>query len=463
MNCDNVMETAVETKISITALLLIGVVVGLFVLLIRKKRQAGLYVGLGFSLLVVGGVLFLTFARQRTAQKFEAHAQLESIQQQEAVRQVSPYTSVDPIWQVTVENEFEADLYPSVETAAKALGQKIAPKVASIATKQKSTLEAYITRTKWASSETATMERKSLDWLRHEIHNILQLPSLTINVDKGTDGKRSTFPAGSMVLQVKILNWTRGSAPWTRMHRDQIHGTLQISMQYENEELVESVQFIDKPWVSNFSLFLSQEPGEHYFIAQSKKPCTGSSEARHQALEDAAEQLAYRIVENAGRYRMQFNVGKRSRWELRKIQALVRTELEGNQSERSQETSGPYVVRSSDVSYMNQIHSNQRGKYISDRFVQRFHRSYGDVWREALLVNASKENIDTLAGMYAQTLRQERESWLRIVLSALGMLGMVCVVYVFLNSATKGYYTVALRVAAVVLAMAIIGIAMVLA
>ena len=75
----------------------------------------------------------------------------------------------------------------------------------------------------------------------------------------------------------------------------------------------------------------------------------------------------------------------------------------------------------------------------------------------------SKENIDELAGKYADTIREKRESWLRIVLSALGMLALVCVVYVFLNSATKGYYRAALRVAAVLLAIVILGIAMVLA
>jgi len=78
-------------------------------------------------------------------------------------------------------------------------------------------------------------------------------------------------------------------------------------------------------------------------------------------------------------------------------------------------------------------------------------------------VDASKANVDTLAGLYADTIQEERDTWLRIVLSAIGMLGIVCVVYVFLNSATKGYYRASLRVAAVVLAIVIIGIAWVLA
>ena len=371
------------------------------------------------------------------------------------------YSSVEPFWQVTVENEFEADLYPSLEQTAKALGQKMAPKVASIATKQNSTLDAYITRTNWGSSETATMERKCQDSIRNEILNILQLPSLQLNVDKGTEGKRSAFPTGSMVLQVKMLNWTRGPAPWARWSGQQTNGQLEVSLRYGREEIKESIAFVEKPWVTNFSLFLSLEPGDHYVIAQSKQPCTSSSEARRQALDDAAEQLAYRIMKNADRYRELFNLGERSRWKLEDIQSLVRTELDSSQSDRSQATAGSHAV-DSEVSYVKV--NNRRGKYISDRFVQGFQRPYGaKIWREALLVNMSKENIDELAGKYADTIREKRESWLRIVLSALGMLALVCVVYVFLNSATKGYYRAALRVAAVLLAIVILGIAMVLA
>ena len=78
-------------------------------------------------------------------------------------------------------------------------------------------------------------------------------------------------------------------------------------------------------------------------------------------------------------------------------------------------------------------------------------------------MDATGYNLDKLARKCVGIERAERESWLKIVLSAMGMLGMVCVVYVFLNSATKGYYKASLRVAAVVLALMIIGIAMVLA
>ena len=455
------METAVGTRISFFALLLIGVMAGLVVLLVRKNRRVSIYVGIGLVLVVVGGVFLYKFTGDTLSEKYAAEVQLESISQQASVRRES-YSLVDPIWQVTVENEFEADLYPSLETAAKALGQKIAPQVTSRLDEESGVSDAFIMT--YGSGQMAELESQAAETIRRELLAIIKMTSFDLE-RISQDEKRIEASIGvkELVITVRIPTWRRVSAPWTRTARQQTDGTLQVSMQYENEELVETAQFIEKPWVTNFSLFSSQEPGGHYFIAQSMRPCTSASEARYQAMEDASEQLAYRIVEHAGRYRQQFNLGKRSRWKLEDIQALVRTELEGSQSKRYQEAWGSEVV-SSDVFYVNQSHSSVRGKYISDRFVQGFQRPYGaKIWREALLVDASKENVDTLAGLYADTLREKRESWLKIALSALGMLVLVCVVYVFLNSATKGYYTAALRAAAVVLAIVIIGIAWVLA
>jgi hypothetical protein len=456
------METAVDSSVSLKLLILIGML-GLVVLLLWKHRRAGIYVGIGLAIVVMGGMLLYRFTGDESAQRYKAQAQVEVIRQEEAARRDS-YSSVDPIWQVTVENEFEADVYPSVETAAEALGQKIAPKVSALALQRKPASKGYIL-TSNHGNELGEYETKALDSVWQELNTIIKVPAFRIEkIAEDPERKnliRSTEDA--LKLFVTIPSLGQGQAPWTQSGRQHTAGTLEVAVRYGAEGFKESIAFIEKPWVTNFSLFLSQAPGEHYIIAQSKQPCTSSSEARYEAMEDAAEQLAYRIMENAGRYREQFNLGKRSRWKWGDIQSLVRTELEDSQSERSQATAESYSAVTSDVSYVNSNHKNRHGKYISDRFVQGFARPYGKVWREALLVNASKGNIDELAGLYANTIREKRESWLRIVLSALGMLGIVCAVYVFLNSATKGYYRAALRVAAVVLALAIIGVAVVLA
>ena len=40
----------------------------------------------------------------------------------------------------------------------------------------------------------------------------------------------------------------------------------------------------------------------------------------------------------------------------------------------------------------------------------------------------------------------ERQSWAYHVMSAIGVAIVICVIYLILNAATKGYYTVVLRI-----------------
>ncbi|MHC4567597.1 MAG: hypothetical protein ACYTE3_17770, partial [Planctomycetota bacterium] len=61
-----------------------------------------------------------------------------------------------------------------------------------------------------------------------------------------------------------------------------------------------------------------------------------------------------------------------------------------------------------------------------------------------------------LAAHKAVLARTHRLNWARMIGSVAGLLALITVAYVFLNAATKGYYTWSLRIAGVVLAAAVI-------
>ena len=85
---------------------------------------------------------------------------------------------------------------------------------------------------------------------------------------------------------------------------------------------------------------------------------------------------------------------------------------------------------------------------LTDRFTQSFDRPYGTVWREAVLVDASPKRVEEIARSLVQGVQSRvvhsRTTWL----SFFGLGGLVFGTYLFLNMATKGYYTWALRLAA---------------
>jgi len=95
-----------------------------------------------------------------------------------------------------------------------------------------------------------------------------------------------------------------------------------------------------------------------------------------------------------------------------------------------------------------------RCQIVADRFAQKIERPYGTIYRQALLLDASDENLARIVPEYAQGLQARRWNILRTLVSAAGLVVLICVIYLFLNAATKGYYAWSLRAAGVVAVVA---------
>jgi len=91
---------------------------------------------------------------------------------------------------------------------------------------------------------------------------------------------------------------------------------------------------------------------------------------------------------------------------------------------------------------------------IQDRFAQSFSGASSRIWREAILINASPEKLAELAKYKILTQRSWRTKWIRECISAAGIMILLYAVYLFLNAATRGYYTWSLRIVAVILILA---------
>ncbi len=97
---------------------------------------------------------------------------------------------------------------------------------------------------------------------------------------------------------------------------------------------------------------------------------------------------------------------------------------------------------------------------VIDRFTQRFSGMAGPIWRQALLVDRSQSKLEELANKKINISNVKHETWGKMTITLLGMFTLICLVYFFLNAATRGYYTWALRIAVGVLM--IVGVFLVL-
>jgi hypothetical protein len=390
--------------VSLIALLIVLlVVVGLVVLLI-KSRRAGLVL-LGAGVLLLLGLFFIRVQRAPVAviqdriggPLVRSHLDLQS----------APVTS--PIWLADVEDQFRADVYPSIRSAAEALGRELTSLLPTVVADNQTPSVAQVcgrVEPERISSDVLNAVGDSLD----RENDAIQVMVATIVPDEPIE---RTNPK-AVTIRVSLPRWGTRATVTGEEETLERSGTLRAHVTGTAGQLTRTVQFTEKPWVENFGAFVNSNPQRQFILARSQSSCTNVAEADGQAVSDACRQVAEWLNEM-----------------------------------RPKNT----VLPEDFAVYAGDLHN---GRFISDKFTQSFDGAAGRIWRQSLLIDASQEKLNRLAQVKTGQIRAARTSWAHIIFSALGMIVLICVVYFFLDAATRGYYTLVLRVAAAVLIAAAI-------
>ena len=172
-------------------------------------------------------------------------------------------------------------------------------------------------------------------------------------------------------------------------------------------EVSRSAEFVEKEWVGDFARFMNQQ-GRSFLVGRSRETAMDAFEAHQEAMQDAIAQ----------------------------VQAAL----------------GAYNVNGKEAQVLDWADIEQGG-LVADRFVQSLQTTTGRVYREAVLLDVSADRMWRLRQKVMGQWRGQRRTWAAMAVSLAGMLAVIVAVYVFLNAATKGYYTWALRIGMVVLAL----------
>ncbi len=193
-------------------------------------------------------------------------------------------------------------------------------------------------------------------------------------------------------------------------------GTIQASVLAGDKQASMRTEFVDKPWVEDFSGFLNTRPNSRFVIAKSAESCMTEAEANQQAVQNACTQVA---------------------------------DMLGHASPRRSGVPVSFAKPANSTDILE-------GNFILDRFVQSFEGTAGKIWRQALLVDASAKKLKNLAQRKAIIARARKTGFARMFFSIFGLIVLITVVYAFLNAATKGYYVWSLRIAGIVFAFVVI-------
>lgn len=314
-----------------------------------------------------------------------------------------------PIWSEGVEQEFDADVYPSSIAAARALGRRMDRSVRELI--GDATLPVQIVLFP------STSDPALIAALRNAIQQAMPEATCTVEADI-----RDLRP-GEVGVSITVADSQRQKTPWSQADETRsTDGTISATMAIATGERNTVLQrrFVETPWIDNFAIFASARPQQSFIIARSLETSTSESEANQQALEDARA----RIAEALGRHADHRHAG------------LTQS-----------------AISTADV---------LNGGFIVDRFVQSFDTWTGKVWRQALLIDVSGPRLSQLAQQKTSEARSARMSWGRMGFSVIGVFVLIGAIYFFLNMATMGYYEWSLRIAGVILAIvAIVSILMI--
>ncbi|HPC96019.1 MAG TPA: hypothetical protein PLU87_13820 [Sedimentisphaerales bacterium] len=381
----------------------------LLILLLHKSPKAGATVIVAVvAMSVLGAGLWLRRSHGH------AMSQQATIRAPESIGPVNPFSPValpaptapsvssSPIWSEGVEHQFEADIYPSPLAAAEALGRRLAAPIHTVVGDPNAPIQIFLFQESNDRALVSALQRA----LQRELSDVQCFVEADLrNVNPGQVGL--TLRGEARVQEERPRDQGTGLTIFERVMGGRITGTV-----FTQERLASAgADYIDKPWVDNFSAFVANKPDGHFLVARSREACTSENEARQQAIQDACNQLSGITGQ---------------RW----------TAVPGR---------SPLTVNPRDV---------QEGDFILDQFVQSFDGSAGRIWRQAILLDASAPKLAWLQSRKAAEMHGERITWARVIFSAFGVLVVIVIAYLFLNMATRGYYEWTLRIAGTVLAIA---------
>jgi hypothetical protein len=311
--------------------------------------------------------------------------------------------AASPGWAETMTQEFPADVYPSRLAAARGLALQL-PRLLDEAEKESGSAIA-------GALDVASGDGATADLTQTFIAAAERLPDFKRPLQAARADRSEESASWTAELSHEVRD--EASAPWDEDSTLDA-GTIRLTLRHGPCTHEASADYDAKTWMTREADASAVAPGGKWVVAQSSAPQPTAAEAEDSARR-AARDVLRRIIRDRSRERRFRNLD------------------DGILADR-----------------LNAALFDNRDWLISDRFVQRFTRPYGDVWRVALLVDASDgalQRVAQEAGRMAATQREHRR--VGFVATA-GLLFVIIALYFILNAVTKGYFTWRLRGAAVV-------------
>lgn len=314
-------------------------------------------------------------------------------------------TELSAAWQPEIDEQFEADIYPSAELASQALIREWSGHFGKLLAK--GTEKPKFFRLVCGLRDLKIDELRLLEAMDEKVQALFPEASTLVTTNaKSQDG--DDLKDGEILIKLSVSRTVRrkrqAASEEEGTENFDFSGLLSAAFSGQDWQFSVSAPFIEKPWLTATSEFLSLRHGTTYLVLRSNQLASTRDEASRDVLGIAANHLGHLI-------------------DPREDQGLPR------------------------AASQIMLEQLETGKYIADRFVQSLKRPYGQVYREALLIDIGNTNLldmiqVTVNEVRHNTLESQRQrarqssGWVGIIV----VVGTLTALYLLLNWLTKGYY-----------------------
>jgi len=305
-------------------------------------------------------------------------------------------------WYPEVDERFDADNYPSMSAAGRALGRQLVGLIDHSTEAEQGPPIIQI-------NASQTRMHDDFENALNELAAVMrsQYPEAQVLVDHlstGNSVSRLDPQAVSIQLRMSVVR-TRTPAPWSASEREMIVNIL-AELDTGSNKVSTRVRMNDKPWVDDFDEFVNSNRGNGIvFDGRSGRLAMTQMEARGAALDDAVSMLtplAMEVLKAQNQLLVQSP-------DEREIAGRLKKEL-------------------------------LAGELVVDSFSQQLTHPMGNLWREAVLVRVDYPWLERVFSNYLQQRQDEQRGRLSLGAALTLLVIGIVVLHGLLNWITKGYH-----------------------
>jgi len=304
-----------------------------------------------------------------------------------------------PVWSPGVTAELAADVYPTAREAVEAVASRVA--------------------------KSARLMSENPDGPPHLVLLCQSRPDLADDFERNlsrlmpttqiTHRRNASDAKGTNTVE---LTFSAAIAQASGAGRDAAAGTCEGRLRLGSTNRLHRIDCAGKPWVSNFSAFVNRRPGMSLICVRSSSACTSEEQAHAEAMQRASTQV--------------WSLLRRGRW-------------------------------SPVQSHTGISHADIEQHFgILDRFTQSFDGISGKIWREALVIDVSPQKVASYQTRLRGDQRAAWGTWGCRLIGAAGVLVVIALLYLLLDTVTLGYYRPVVRTVLILLLLGAIVLLLVL-